>query len=100
QKINGIKQTWHTIEFSNNHTNPTTPPHNVRPSSDSANKHDPRNIMNHTKHGADTTQNQIRKQSQIGMNGTKHHQHPPHNSYKQQRPTLADNPPATPTRTP
>ena len=70
QKINGIKQTWHTIEFSNNHTNPTTPPHNVRPSSDSANKHDPRNIMNHTKHGADTTLNQIRKQSQIGMNGT------------------------------
>src|SRR5699024_5030930 len=69
-KINGIKQTWHTIEFSNNHTNPTTPPHNVRPSSDSANKHDPRNIMNHTKHGADTTLNQIRKQSQIGMNGT------------------------------
>lgn len=27
QKINGIKQTWHTIEFSNNHTNPTTTPH-------------------------------------------------------------------------
>src|SRR5690625_623305 len=23
---NGIKQTWHTIEFSNNHTHPTTTP--------------------------------------------------------------------------
>src|SRR5699024_12114560 len=46
QKINGIKQTWHTIEFSNNHppnnnpTKPAGPPsgskkptaHNTKPS--------------------------------------------------------------------
>ena len=47
QKINGIKQTWHTIEFSNNHTNPTTTPHTVKPPLDSANK---RSTRHHEPH--------------------------------------------------
>src|SRR5699024_173344 len=46
-KINGIKQTWHTIEFSNNHTNPPTTP-NTRATTRQC-KHTIHKTMNHTK---------------------------------------------------
>ncbi|NWN89108.1 MAG: hypothetical protein HLX51_11320 [Micrococcaceae bacterium] len=51
-KINGIKQTWHTIEFSNNHTHPTTTPQ-TQSHHQAVKTHDPQTTMNHTKHSAE-----------------------------------------------
>ena len=68
-KINGIKQTWHTIEFSNNHHHPpTTPQHAEQPPGSKPTTHN-QTVMNHTKTGATHNTKQRRRRSQIRLAG-------------------------------
>src|SRR5699024_6424644 len=78
QKINGIKQTWHTIEFSNNHppnnnpTKPAGPPsgskkptaHNTKPSrTRKANQSSQTNTHHSTPQNASSSTNQAYQQA-------------------------------------